>query len=129
LASCIRWSGVLAALEATFLAEAIRRSVWAYPLLETVHIASIGGAVGSVLLLELARLRPGARDGVVAAGAARPGTALASFACAVASGSLLFVSAATEGAENPAFRAKLVLILIAGLNAVVFHARGGPARA
>jgi hypothetical protein len=38
---------------------------------------------------------------------------------------LLFVSAATEVAANPAFRAKLVLILIAGLNAVVFHARGG----
>jgi len=116
---------VLAALEATFLAEAIRRSVWAYPLLETVHIASIGALVGSVLLLELRVFGLGREIGVVPLARLVLRTALAGFACAVASGSLLFVSAATEVAANPAFRAKLVLILIAGLNAVVFHARGG----
>ena len=116
---------MLAALEATFLAEAIRRSVWAYPLLETVHIASIGALVGSVLLLELRVFGLGREIGVVPLARLVLRTALASFVCAVASGSLLFVSAATEVAANPAFRAKLVLILIAGLNAVVFHARGG----
>ena len=116
---------MLAALEATFLAEAIRRSVWAYPLLETVHIASIGALVGSVLLLELRVFGLGREIGVVPLARLVLRTALAGFACAVASGSLLFVSAATEVAANPAFQAKLVLILIAGLNAVVFHARGG----
>ena len=116
---------MLAALEASALAEAIRRSVWAYPLLETVHIASIGALVGSVLLLELRVFGLGREIGVVPLARLVLRTALASFACAVASGSLLFVSAATEVAANPAFRAKLVLILIAGLNAVVFHARGG----
>jgi hypothetical protein len=116
---------VLAALEATALAEAIRRSVWAYPLLETVHIASIGALVGSVLLLELRVFGLGREIGVVPLARLVLRTALAGFACAVASGSLLFVSAATEVAANPAFQAKLVLILIAGLNAVVFHARGG----
>jgi hypothetical protein len=116
---------VLAALEATVVAEAIRRSVWAYPLLETVHIASIGALIGSVLLLELRVFGLGREIGVVPLARLVLRTALASFACAVASGSLLFVSAATEVAANPAFRAKLVLILIAGLNAVVFHARGG----
>jgi hypothetical protein len=116
---------VLAALEATALAEAIRRSVWAYPLLETVHIASIGALFGSVLLLELRVFGLGREIGVVPLARLVLRTALAGFACAVASGSLLLVSAATEVAANPAFRAKLVLILIAGLNAVVFHARGG----
>ena len=116
---------MLAALEATVLAEAIRRSVWAYPLLETVHIASIGALVGSVLLLELRVFGLGREIGVVPLARLVLRTALAGFACAVASGSLLFVSAATEVAANPAFQAKLVLILIAGLNAVVFHARGG----
>ena len=116
---------MLAALEATVLAEAIRRSVWAYPLLETVHIASIGALVGSVLLLELRVFGLGREIGVVPLARLVLRTALAGFACAVASGSLLFISAATEVAANPAFQAKLVLILIAGLNAVVFHARGG----
>jgi hypothetical protein len=116
---------MLAALEATALAEAIRRSVWAYPLLETVHIASIGALVGSVLLLELRVFGLGREIGVVPLARLVLRTALAGFACAVASGSLLFISSATEVAANPAFQAKLVLILIAGLNAVVFHARGG----
>jgi len=53
------------------------------------------------------------------------GTALVAFACAATSGLLLFVSGASEFAAHPAFRVKLVLILIAGLNAIVFHARGG----
>jgi hypothetical protein len=50
-------------------------------------------------------------------------TSLAAFALAAASGGLLFISAATELAANPAFRLKLVLILMAGVNALVFHAR------
>lgn len=116
---------MLAALETTALAEAIRRSVWAYPLLETVHVAGIGALVGSLLLLELRVFGLGREIGVVPLARLVLRTAFAGFACAVASGSLLFVSAATEMAANPAFRAKLVLILIAGLNAVVFHARGG----
>ena len=49
---------------------------------------------------------------------------MAGFVLAAASGSLLFISAATEVAVNPAFRLKLVLILMAGVNALVFHARG-----
>jgi hypothetical protein len=116
---------MLATLEATALAEAIRRSVWAYPLLETVHIASIGALFGSVLLLELRVFGLGRAIGVVPLARLVLRTALGAFACAAISGSLLFVSAATEVAANPAFRVKLVLILIAGFNALVFHARGG----
>jgi hypothetical protein len=35
------------------LAEAIRRSVWAYPILEAVHIAAFATLVGSLMVLEL----------------------------------------------------------------------------
>lgn len=116
---------MLAMLEATALAEAIRRSAWAYPLLESVHIASIGALFGAVLLLELRVFGLGRAIGVVPLARLVLRTALTAFACAAASGVLLFASAATEVAANPAFRVKLVLILIAGLNALVFHARGG----
>jgi hypothetical protein len=116
---------MLAALETSALAEAIRRSVWAFPLLEAIHIAGIGTLIGSVLLLELRVFGLGREIGVVPLARLALRTALAGFACAVASGSLLFVSAATEVAANTAFRVKLVLILIAGFNALVFHARGG----
>ena len=116
---------MLAMLEATVLAEAIRRSVWAYPALEAVHIAGVGALFGAVLLLELRVFGLGRDIGVVPLARLVLRTVLAAFACAVLSGALLFISAATEVAANPAFRVKLVLILIAGANALVFHARGG----
>ena len=119
---------MLTTLEASALAEAIRRSVWAYPLLETVHIASIGVLIGSVLLFELRIFGLARSIGAVPLARLALRTALIAFACALSSGLLLFIADATEIAVNPAFRLKLVLILIAGVNAIVFHARGGVRR-
>lgn len=112
-----------ALIEAWPLAELVRRSVWAYPVLESVHIAAFATLVGSLLLLELRvfGVQPALPLPAFAWLAVR--TALVAFALAAASGSLLFISAATELAANPAFRLKLVLILMAGVNALVFHAR------
>ena len=119
---------VIAALDASTLAESIRRSVWAYPLLETVHIASFGVLIGSLLVFELRLF--GLERSIQPVPLARLtlGTSLVAFAGAVVSGLLLFASNATELAAHPAFRVKLVLILIAGVNAMVFHARGGVRR-
>lgn len=110
-------------LEAWPLAEAIRRSVWAYPVLETLHIGAFATLVGSLLVLELRVF--GAQPALSLTALARLAVraALAGFTFAVLSGSLLFVSGATEFAANPAFQVKLVLILMAGANALVFHAR------
>ena len=112
-----------ALIEAWPLAGLVRRSVWAYPVLESVHIAAFAALVGSLLLLELRvfGVQPALPLPAFAWLAVR--TALVAFALAAASGSLLFISAATELAANPAFRLKLVLILMAGVNALVFHAR------
>lgn len=117
-----------ALIEAWPLAGAIRRSVWAYPVLEALHLAAIAALFGSLLVLELRLL--GAQPSVPPTPLARLTVriALIAFALAAASGSLLFVSAAAEIAANPAFRLKLVLILMAGANAVVFHARASLAR-
>jgi hypothetical protein len=116
----IDWSVV----EVWPLADTVRRSVWVYPVLESVHIAAFAALVGSLLLLELRvfGVQPALPLTSLSRLAVR--TALTGFALAAASGSLLFISAATEIAANPAFRLKLVLILIAGVNALVFHARG-----
>ena len=115
----IDWS----TLEAWPLAEAIRRSVWAYPVLETLHIGAFATLVGSLLVLELRVFGAQPALSLTALGRLAVRTALTGFALAVLSGSLLFVSAAAEIAANPAFRVKLVLILMAGGNALVFHAR------
>jgi hypothetical protein len=119
---------MLASIEQLALADAIRRSVWAYPALETIHIASFGVLIGSLLVFEL-RLFGLARS-IQAVPLARLalGTSITAFACAATSGALLFISGASEFAAHPAFRVKLVMILIAGINAIVFHARGGVRR-
>ncbi|HSQ09622.1 MAG TPA: hypothetical protein VLN25_03250 [Burkholderiaceae bacterium] len=110
-------------LEGWPLAEAIRHSVWAYPALETLHIAALATLVGSLLVLELRVFGAQPALSLTALGRLAVRTALTGFTLAVLSGSLLFLSAATEIAANPAFRVKLVLILMAGGNALVFHAR------
>ena len=113
----------LAAIEAWPLALAIRRSIWAYPVLEAIHIAAFSVVFGALMLLELRvfglrrtlPLTPLAQLAVP--------TALVAFAIAATAGVLMLISGATEVVPNPAFQVKLGLILIAGLNALWFHRR------
>ena len=118
----------LAALDRLPLAAAIRESVWAFPLIEIVHIAAFAAMVGSVLTIEmrvfgLARALP-----LVDLGRLGAGIALAAFALAVCSGSLLFLADASGYVANRAFAVKLGLITVAAVNMLVFHARGSLAR-
>ncbi len=92
-------------------------------MLETLHIAALATLVGSLLVLELRVFGAQPTLSLTALGRLAVRTALTGFALAVLSGSLLFLSDAIEIAANPAFRVKLVLILMAGGNALVFHAR------
>jgi len=116
---------ILGVLETSRIAEAMRESVWAYPLLETVHIASFAALIGSVLLFELRVFGVARAVGVVPLARLALRTAIIAFVCAAISGVLLFIPSAQELAAHPAFLAKLVLILVVGLNAAVFHLRGG----
>ncbi len=101
---------------------------FAYPALEVLHITGIALLLGSLVLLELRvwglapelPLRPLAR-------LALPVT-LAGFGLIVCSGLLMFASQPAELMANRAFLAKLALVLLAGLNAAWFHARGSLAR-
>ena len=119
---------MLSAVEAWPLSEAIRRSVWAYPALETVHIAAFATVFGALMLLELRVF--GASPSVPLSPLARLAVpvALTAFAVAALAGGLMLISSATEVVPNPAFQVKLVLILMAGANAWWFHKRDSVAR-
>jgi hypothetical protein len=98
---------------------------WAYPLLEVVHILGVALLLGSLVLLEL-RVWGWARElplRTLAALAWR--VTLFGFALAAASGSLMLASQWSELQGNRALITKMVLLALAGLNAVAFHARGG----
>jgi hypothetical protein len=110
------------------LAVAIRESVWAFPLLEIVHIAAFAAMIGSVLMVELRVF--GLRRALPLDELGKLGAAIgvSAFALIVASGSLLFLSDATGYIGNRAFVVKLGLITVAAINMLVFHARGSLAR-
>jgi len=108
-------------LAATALARWIQ-SAWVFPFVEAGHILSFALLLGAIAVIDV-RLMGLLRHQPVAPllRSALP-VALAGFAGAVASGTLLFVANAGDLIANRAFGVKLVLLSFAGLNAAWFHA-------
>ena len=96
----------------------------AYPALEVVHIVGIALLVGNLVAFELRVW--GAAPALPIEPLARLslGLALAGFAFVAASGLLMFGSQPGDLIANRAFVIKMGLVLVAGLNAGVSHARG-----
>jgi len=113
---------LLQALYATGLATQIRENEVAFPWIETVHVLAVTLVFGSISVLDLRLLGWASRDRAVTRLAADvlPVT-WAAFGFAVLSGSLLFASNAPKYLENQFFRAKLVLLALAGLNMLAFQ--------
>jgi len=98
---------------------------WAYPALEVVHIVGIALLIGNLALLEL-RVWGGARALPIEALARASLTlALAGFGVVALSGLAMFSAQPNELLANRAFVIKLALVMLAGCNAALFHARGG----
>ena len=125
-----QFSDLVAFFEDSGIAEAIRENDTLFPFVESVHVIAISLVVGSILVLDLRLLgfasvgRPVSR----LANAILPVT-WGAFAIAATSGFLLFISNASKYLANGYFDAKLILICVAGLNMIVFHAlsaRGQP---
>jgi hypothetical protein len=108
-------------LETSGLAVAMRQWQWLYPAVEIVHIIGFVVLVGAALMFD-ARLLGRSRDVPVSALERHllP-WARWSLLLIVPTGTMMFAAHATEMAENPAFRLKLLLITAALLNAAVFH--------
>src|ERR1700726_1763176 len=107
-------------LEATSPAIAISESSWLFPGIESIHVLAITLVVGSITMVDLRllgiHLRDRPADELIAEGL--PWT-WASFALAVCSGALLFASNATHYWGTVPFRAKMLLLVLAGLNMAV----------
>jgi hypothetical protein len=101
---------------------AIRDSLWLFPAIETVHLLGMAALVGTVVIFDL-RLLGWAmrRERVSDLGARLLPWAWAAFVVQALTGGLLFMSEAVKVYGNPAFRVKMVLILLAGVHAMIFH--------
>lgn len=97
----------------------------AYPALEVVHIVGIALLVGNLVLLELRVW--GVAKALPLRELARPalGLSVAGFGLIALSGLAMFAANPAELLANRTFTIKLGLVMLAGLNAALFHARGG----
>jgi len=114
--------GICQWIDSTRFNAILRQSNWAFPTLDVIHTLGIILVAGTIMLVDLRLLGLGLRSVPVTQLVARivPAT-LGGFALMVVSGGLLFASEAVKMYHSPAFRIKLVLLALAGLNALIFH--------
>jgi hypothetical protein len=114
--------GLWQALEASSLGQYIAASTWAFPTLESIHVIAIVTVVGSIAVMDLRLLGLASTESPVTR-ISRDTLPLTwgAFVLAALTGSLLFISKATNYAANPYFIIKLALIVLAGVNMAVFH--------
>ncbi len=106
----------------TPLAATIRGNELLFPWLESVHVLAITLVLGSIAVVDLRLLSIASRH--------RPVTRLirevlpitwCAFAVAVVTGGTLFTSNAVAYLHNFPFQMKMALMLLAGLNMLMFH--------
>jgi hypothetical protein len=110
-------------LEDSAIAESIREGDVLFPFIESVHVVAVCLVVGSIFVMDLRLLGLASHHRPVGRllHAILPVT-WGAFALAATSGFLLFISNATKYLGNGYFVAKMFVILVAGLNMIVFHA-------
>jgi hypothetical protein len=104
------------------IGTAIRESDYAFSIIESVHVLGITLLFGTIALLDLRMLGLVLRSIPITriARAVFPLT-WSGFAVMFASGFLLFWAEAAKNYSNPAFRAKLILLALVGINPLIFH--------
>ena len=100
----------------------IRESNNAFPIIESIHVLSITLLIGTIAVLDLRMLGLVLRP-IPVTRVARSVLPLtwSGFTVSFVSGFLLFWAEAAKNYSNPAFRAKLILLALAGLNPLIFH--------
>ncbi len=109
-------------LEQTTVGAGVRQSLWLFPAIETVHLVGMAALLGTVGTFDL-RLMGLILQGESVTGLSRRVLpwAAAAFGLQAITGGLLFSSEASHMVANPAFRFKMLLIILAGVHALTFH--------
>jgi len=109
-------------LQASSWAVFIHKKAWAFTTVQVAHFFAVSAVLGTIAIVDL-RL-------VGLAAIKRPFAELSrqllpftwtAFALAVITGSLLFISQATEYFANPVFWIKMSVIVLAGINMMIFE--------
>lgn len=108
-------------IESTEIATLIRQDLWLYPILEIVHIIGLVILVGAAIMFDLRLLGFSKNISVKNLSLHLLPWSQASLLIIVPSGILLFMTNAVSLSFNVIFWIKLALIVLAGLNALLFH--------
>jgi ethanolamine transporter EutH len=109
-------------LASTPWSVALHESIWVYPIVESVHVLTLCVFLGLVVIIDLRLLgvTMGSAPASEVVSRLEPWT-LAGFIVMVVSGSLLFYAIPVKTYFNIFFRLKVVFLLLAGANTLVFH--------
>jgi hypothetical protein len=119
-------AGILKSLEGTGIATRIRESLLLFPMLESFHVIGLTMVFGTIAIIDLRLLG--------LASTHRPFTRIANdvlkwtwaaFVLTVITGALMFTTNAGVYFHNSYFRAKMLLLLLAGINMLVFELTAG----
>ena len=119
-------AGILSSLESSSLATRIRESLLLFPMLESFHVIGLTMVFGTIAIIDLRLLG--------LASTRRPFTRIANevlkwtwaaFGLTVITGALMFTTNAGVYFHNFYFRSKMLLLLLAGINMLVFELTAG----
>ena len=110
------------ALQSLPWVSGIKQSEWQFPVLESVHSLAIATMIWPAALLDMRLLGLALRRRPVSQVAAQflPWV-WTGFSMMVLTGLVLFSSEAVKCYNSPFFRVKLLLVALAGINALTFH--------
>jgi len=113
-------TAILTAIEASWPGVTIRDVAWLFPMLETLHFMGLCTLFGSLMVIDL-RLLGIARFIPMGPAMSFVPISIGAFLVNLCSGIGFFCADPFTYYPNLAFRIKMVLILVAGLNAVWFQ--------
>jgi hypothetical protein len=114
---------LLAWLHDTSFSTLMRESVWAEPIVETIHVLTLSVFLGFVLLLDLRLLDLAMRRRPVSQLLRELGPGLfGGFAVMVVTGLLLFSGDPVAFYGTLFFKMKMIMLVLAGVNVLVFNA-------
>ena len=115
-------TALLQQLEATAPAAAIRESLILFPLIEAVHVIGLALVFGTIMIVDLRILGVASTQRVYHVVAAELlKWTWASFALAAVTGALMFITNPVTYFDNIYFRIKMLLLVLAGVNMMIFH--------
>ena len=111
----------------TAFSQYLRESELAFPLTEAIHLIGLGISVGTIVWVDLRLMGKVMRDVRISEVVSRlEPWAIGGFTVMMLSGLLLFLGKPDNYYSTVAFKLKMLLLPLAGLNVLVFHRRVFP---